>query len=74
MRIWRWLLYSLALYMALVGMWDHQWRLILAGLAVWVIYPLISTEIHDVPVCTGCTRYAFKPGCPVHDPQERRAA
>ena len=24
--------------------------------------------------CTGCGRHFVKPGCPVHDPQERRAA
>lgn len=25
-----------------------DWRLIIASLAVWVIYPLVSTELHDI--------------------------
>jgi len=43
--IWRWLLYSLAFYAVIVGLWDHDWRLILAGAAVAVIWPLISADL-----------------------------
>ena len=27
---------------------------------------------HQIAVCTGCTKGRFVPGCPVHDPQDRR--
>ena len=77
MRLVRWLLYGLATYFLFAAVWDHDWRLILASVAVWVIYPLISYEIEDVPEprrCQGCGKGAFVPGCPVHDPEQRKAA
>lgn len=77
MILWRWILYGLATYMILIGLWDHAWRLILAGLSVWLIYPLISSDIESVaatPICSGCSKGRIVPGCPVHDPQERKAA
>lgn len=78
MIVWRWLLYSLATYLLIAGLWDHDWRLIFAGIAVWLIYPAISTPIHDdtieLPVCSGCSKGAMIPGCPVHDEERRKAA
>lgn len=75
--LWRWLLYGMAFYAVVIGLWDHSWRLILAGIAVWIIYPLISSEVEDVaatPLCAGCSKGRIVPGCPVHDEERRKAA
>lgn len=77
MTFWRWLLYGLATWLLLAGLWDHAWRLILAEVAVWIIYPLITADIEEpdpVPVCAGCLKGRMVPGCPVHDPEHRKAA
>lgn len=73
MNILRWILYALAAYMVIAGLWIHSWLLIPAGIAVWVIYPLISDDIDEValPACLGCQRHFVIPGCPVHDPEDR---
>ena len=37
-----------ALWLALVGVWDHDWRLILCGLAVAVAWPLVCADVYAV--------------------------
>jgi hypothetical protein len=36
-----------ALLLLAQGLWNHNWRTILASLAVAVIWPLISAEIYE---------------------------
>ena len=62
-------LYVLAASMFVVGIWQHDWRLILASAAVCAIWPLVNL---DVSGCLGCSRHRFVPGCPLHDPERRR--
>lgn len=64
-------LYGLAAVMFLVGVWQHDWRMILASGAVAAIWPLISL---DVSGCLGCSRHRVVLGCPVHDEERRKAA
>ncbi len=48
MKLLVWTLYGLAVWAVLAGLWDHSWRLILAGVAVAVIWPLIGSDVEDV--------------------------
>ncbi len=48
MKLLVWTLYGLAVWAILVGLWDHSWRLILAGILVAVIWPLIGSDVEDV--------------------------
>lgn len=71
---WTWMgmLTWLSLALVVLGLWDHDWREILAGFAVAVIWPLISADIADGPKCAGCSKGRIVPGCEVHDPQLRK--
>lgn len=69
----RWGVYGLATWMVLVGLWAHDWRLILAGVATWLVFPLVASDVATV-ACLGCTKGRIVPGCPVHDPERRKAA
>lgn len=51
--ILKWALSGLALWIALWGVWNHDWRMILAGAATAAIWPLVwadydrDTEVLD---------------------------
>ena len=45
MGIWRGVLYGLAGWMLLIGLWDHDWHLIVGGVVVFLIFPLISSDV-----------------------------
>ena len=73
----RWMIYGLSSWLLLAGLWGHDWRMILASVATAVIYPLVTADLEgpvEVPVCAGCLKGRVVPGCPVHDPGERKAA
>jgi hypothetical protein len=36
-----------ALAVLVLGLWQHDWRLILAGVSVATVWPLISADIYD---------------------------
>ena len=48
MKLLVWTLYGLSAWAILAGLWDHSWRLILAGVAVAVLWPLIGSDVEDV--------------------------
>ena len=33
---------------ALFGLWSHSWALILAGVACWMVMPLIGRQLEEV--------------------------
>ena len=41
------ILYGLSLYAIIIGLWNHSWQLILAGVTVAVIWPLIGSDVED---------------------------
>lgn len=41
----RWVTYGLASWLLLIGIWNHDWRLILAGVSTLTIWPLITTDV-----------------------------
>ena len=49
MKLLVWILYGLSLYAVILGLWNHSWQLILAGVTVAVIWPLISADVEDMP-------------------------
>ena len=42
--IFRWFIYGLASWFVLIGLWNHDWRLIVAGVSTLTIWPLITTD------------------------------
>ncbi len=48
MKILVWILCGLTMWAIIIGLWDHSWRLILAGILVAVIWPLIGSDVEDV--------------------------
>ena len=47
MKLLTWILYGLSLYAIIIGLWNHSWQLILAGVTVAVIWPLIGSDVED---------------------------
>lgn len=69
---WKHLLYTLAASMIVVGLWQHDLRMILAAASVYYIWPLISMDLFAEVDCLGCTKGRIVPGCPVHDQELRK--
>ena len=43
----RWLLGGLSLYAIIIGLWDHDWPLILAGIACAILPPFTYQHAHE---------------------------
>ena len=56
MILLRWTLWTTVLYSIVIGLWDHSWQLILAGVAVAVLWPLIAPDAEDVTPRKGKAR------------------
>ncbi len=76
MVVMRWILYGLATWALLIGLWNHDWRLIVASVAIWTIFPLISKQIDDEAALDESWGEACVCGeinsrhCPVHGQDE----
>ncbi len=42
-------LYTFSASAIVLGLWNHSWQLILAGVTVAVIWPLIGPDVEDMP-------------------------
>lgn len=56
MKLLSWILCGTALYSIVIGLWDHSWQLILAGVAVAVLWPLVAPDAEDVTPRKGKAR------------------
>ncbi len=57
MKLLTWILYGLSAYAIIIGLWNHSWQLILAGVTVAVIWPLIGSDAEDVSPRKGTERF-----------------
>ncbi len=53
MILLRWTLWTTVLYSIVIGLWDHSWQLILAGVAVAVLWPLVAPDAEDAQATRG---------------------
>ncbi len=45
MILLRWTLTGIVIWAVILGLWEHDWRLILAGVATAVVWPLVQGEV-----------------------------
>ncbi len=40
-------MYGVCCYAVIIGLWDHSWQLILAGVTLAFAWPLLSGDVED---------------------------